>query len=1238
MSLTVQQQKAASASGSVAVTAGAGTGKTHMLAERYVHHLQAHELSPLEIVAVTFTEKAASELRARIRATVSKQLPHHPDLLAELEAAQISTIHALAMRICREHPEAAGVPADFTVLDKYEGALRASEWLDEALDTLPVKLYEQISHSLMSQVLQILLCDPISAEKAFTQDTSNWQQLAQELQQNALDELLQHPTWQEVRDTLQIYSGSASDRLEVETRQPALQAINVLEMGGSPKEALSVIDKLKINFGSKKNWKEGALEIVKECIKQLRDLVQNYLKAGLITLEISAADQKLAAILPQLREAFDLVKKYIRNAKYRERVLDFADLEVGALQALQDTQVQFYYAQRWKAFLIDEFQDVNPVQSEMLQKITSNALLTIVGDAKQSIYGFRRADVQIFGDWCNKIENNGGNKEVLSTSFRTHKPLVDNINSIFAPLLGELHQDLDAYRTECPHDYPAIRVYTVEGADTNKPQRLRVEAAHIARLLKEMLDKQTLVHDKKTNTLRPIVAGDIAILSRTWAPLEDYGEALESLGIPVALAGGGNLLETREAKDAWALLRFLADTSDDLALVAVLRSPFFAVSDKVLFIFIQAQEKQTSESKINWWQNLKNSDYLELRRPVEVLSKLLHLRNLESPTRLLQLADNLTGYTAVIANLAGAPRRDADWRGFFDLVRELEHGNSDVFAVVRRLKRLAYSVEIPRPALSASNAVSLMTIHAAKGLEWSVVVVPDLTRKEPGTGEVVYFDPTYGVALKLGDEESQTKPVLYVWLEQLRKQQENEEALRVLYVALTRVRDKLILTANSESRGRLKLLEPGLNAAGITINSIPFDEESAKPPILPDPPLPAEPHSLLIKPTGSGLFELPVTALTEYAICPARFQYKFIQGHPGIGSGFATAGNIGILTHLALERGIRDIDILADYDTTLSREDVETALQLAQRFDEVADFAAFQQGQREKSVTLNIGGLTLNGIVDILGEDWVLDFKTDQEINPNHHRFQLWAYAKATDSKTAHIAYLRHNYLHTCTTAELESTAQEAEILVQNILDGHYSAAPSQKNCSYCAYAEICENNYRETGHKELSLVDMETQLQQRDSISQLTSYFPQAAEQYYQLIIVPYQNTSSINFRQIAETHNSGYINVNLELSRRLLELTQRQRALKAEELLKKIVNDNDNEVIFLEHLEILFDVSLKLNPLGCLQRLSRNRIIVAVWNGSIENNHLIYAEPEHPEYKSYPIDGFLVVNKDAQEREKQA
>ncbi|MCJ8283385.1 MAG: hypothetical protein MJK14_27245, partial [Rivularia sp. ALOHA_DT_140] len=344
------------------------------------------------------------------------------------------------------------------------------------------------------------------------------------------------------------------------------------------------------------------------------------------------------------------------------------------------------------------------------------------------------------------------------------------------------------------------------------------------------------------------------ILSRTWEPLEVYGEALESLGIPVANLGSGNLLSTREAKDAWALLQFLADTSDSLALIAVLRSPFFAISDKVLFTFIQ---NQSEESKIDWWKKLKKSDIPELQRPVQVLSELLNQRNLESPTRLLQLADHLTGYTAIIINLPGAARREADWRGFFDFVRQLEHGSSDVFAVVRRLRKLAAAeVEIPRFPLSTSNAVALMTIHAAKGLEWSVVVVPDLTRVKPPNKGVIYFEPIYGVALKLEDEQGETiKPVLYTYLEYLQKQQEEAETLRVLYVALTRARDQLILTANSKKGAGLELLKPGLENAGISINIIPFDVDLAKPPILPEPPLPELPSELLIDSVGSGLFE-----------------------------------------------------------------------------------------------------------------------------------------------------------------------------------------------------------------------------------------------------------------------------------------------------------------------------------------------------------------------------------------------
>ena len=143
-----------------------------------------------------------------------------------------------------------------------------------------------------------------------------------------------------------------------------------------------------------------------------------------------------------------------------------------------------------------------------------------------------------------------------------------------------------------------------------------------------------------------------------------------------------------------------------------------------------------------------------------------------------------------------------------------------------------------------------------------------------------------------------------------------------------------------------------------------------------------------------------------------------------------------------------------------------------------------------------------------------------------------------------------------------------------------------------------------------------------------ISSYFPQVAELYYRLIIVPCDRTQKINFQQIAEFGSNKYINLNLELSRELLELTQRQRSLKAEELLRKIVGNADNQVYFLEHLEILFDTSLKLDPLHCLQKLARNRTIVAKWDGIVDNNNLIYAELGHPEYRRYPVKDFLIVN----------
>jgi ATP-dependent helicase/nuclease subunit A len=1058
MSLTDQQRDAARANRSVAVTAGAGTGKTHMLAERYLYHLESG-YSPLSIVALTFTEKAATELRSRIRQTIRERLPNS-EFIAELEAAQISTFHALAARICREHPNAAEVPPDFAVLDDLDGKVWLAEAFDDALDQIPLPLYEQVPYSLMRSIMRSVLDDPLTAEKALEKSRTDWLPEVEKLQHTAWQELVNSRIWLGAKIILQSYA-APGDKLN-DVRQCALEAIAAIEQEHDLVQSLEALCDLKINVGSQKAWgsKEN-LATVKDAVKDLRELAQNAQKQGLITLKPNEWDNQAEVMLPALREAFVGVRAHLNGAKQRQRVLDFNDLEIHALKALKNQAVQSYYAQRWQAFLIDEFQDTNSIQGELLELLTVNQLLTIVGDVKQSIYGFRRADITVFQSWCDRIHTIADPPKQLSLSFRTHQGLIQSLNTIFEPVLNGLHQNLDAFRQDAPHLAPHVRVLTVQAANgATLDQCRQIEAQQIAELIRQMIDDQVMVYDKSTRSLRPIQYRDIAILSRTWSPLELYGQALESQGIPILQAGGGSLLETREAKDGWALLRFLADPTDDIALLSVLRSPFFVVSDRTLFEFAQTLPEQTS-----WWKHLRNNATDEMSRVIQVLEQLLIERRSEPPARLLQLADRLTGYTAVIANLPNAPRREADWRGFLDFVRELEQGTNDVLSVVRRLKVLARGeVEVPRPALEAGNAVQLMTIHASKGLEWAVVVVADLSRKSAIDSAQVRFDPALGLAFKLEDEEGdKQKSALYTLLEYRKRQAEKEETKRVLYVALTRARDCLILTAAGNKGGGLDILRPGLEGT-VPIEEIMSDRDLMQAIDVEPPPLSTLPKRILTHKVGSGLWELPVTALSDYAQCPKRFQYRYLDGHVGLRNGNGNHGTeIGTATHWALQHRIEHLQPLATRFPHLPTAVLQEALELAQRFHQQDIYSPYQhpEGTAEYPIMLNLGQITLNGVIDWLTPDCVMDFKTDRDINPHHHRLQLWAYAKATGREVAHIAYLRHNKVHTFNTKDLAALQKEAEVMMEANSTGHYLPQPTAASCRDCSYLDLCEQGVR---------------------------------------------------------------------------------------------------------------------------------------------------------------------------------
>jgi ATP-dependent helicase/nuclease subunit A len=1051
MNPTPQQYEAATAPGSVAVTAGAGTGKTRMLAWRYMHHIEVDGFSPLQIVAVTFTDKAADELRSRIRKTIAESALS-ADVFAQVEASQISTIHALAARICRDFYHIASIPPDFEILDDAESPMWVTAQFEKAMAAVEPAIVDELGYTWLHSALTQLMADPLASEAAFSRSPSAWPAAIEDAVQTAISELRATEAWESARGILPRYSGASGDTLEA-ARLQALGAIANIEAGRAICESAAELVGLRASGGVAGNWATNdEREVVRVLLRDLKNAVKD--REKILKLSHGPLDVELGRQTDLLRRAFEEASEYLQTAKLKERRLDFSDLEIYALKALRDPTVVAHYSQRWRAFMVDEFQDTNPVQAEILRLLTAGTKLTVVGDEKQSIYGFRGAESAVFGEFRAGITAAGGKTVPLTKTYRSHKPIVKMMNEVFAPVLGELRQDLEAERDEPKPGIsdPFITVNIVEKVDgTYKHQQQVVEARFIA----DQVNEITASGDIKY--------GDIAILSRAWAPLDIYADVLAAAGIPAVHAGGGSLLTTREALDAVAVIDFLAYPHDDIPLATILRSPFFAVSDKSLFYFAD----ELRGTHLSWWDGLAQTNVPELAHAHSILSQVTDARSRKSPSELLKYLDQLTGYRAVVANLPHGPRREADWDGMLELVRKQEHGGRpDAFTLSRFLKQLIQAeIEIPRPPLNARDAVSLMTIHKAKGLEWPVVFIPDLSRDaKSNTLEYLIIDPELGVAFKIeSDGPDRAEPAIYILLKKRKTDREFEESKHVLYVAMTRAEDKVIISATKEKGHAIDLLRPGLDAAGMIDRPIPYQDELAIPPA-PGEPAPFDtPETMQVEPLRLGLTSIPVTALSTYAKCPAQFHFRYVLGHPGLGEGPATASSIGTLAHSALELELDAVEELRGKWPDAPEDQIEAALELAHAFRTDAAFADLQgvEVQKEVPFRLKIGRVTLEGKIDVVGPDFVLDYKTDSKIHPDEHRFQLWVYAKALGKSEALIAYLRHKVLHRFDKDQLDQLDVAGAEVIDAIANGLYFALPSEAACRFCSYHELCDQRYR---------------------------------------------------------------------------------------------------------------------------------------------------------------------------------
>jgi ATP-dependent helicase/nuclease subunit A len=366
-----------------------------------------------------------------------------------------------------------------------------------------------------------------------------------------------------------------------------------------------------------------------------------------------------------------------------------------------------------------------------------------------------------------------------------------------------------------------------------------------------------------------------------------------------------------------------------------------------------------------------------------------------------------------------------------------------------------------------------MSVHASKGLEWPVVFLPDLSRN-PGGGRgspQVLFEADAGCAVLLeGDPDSAAdgetvRPGLYNLLSFRSSVREAQEANRLLYVACTRAADRLVLSSVATASGLWKPLAGALRLAGLEPEPAecePADLEVFGAGPSPAPALPGAGRQLLDV-AQQIVTSLPVTALPVYATCPKRFRYQYLDQHPGVSSGSGLGARIGTLTHKALELELDCEMELARHDPALAPERVLEALELARTFRSADAFASLRTrlaagAVPEAHLSHELAGVHLQGIIDVTHAEFVLDYKTDQEMQPARHALQLAVYAQAAGVESALIAYLRSGRLHEFSAAELREAYAEAQRVIEGINAGSFGSTPGPEACGYCGYREICED------------------------------------------------------------------------------------------------------------------------------------------------------------------------------------
>ncbi len=859
MHFTPDQQQAIELAGALVVTAGAGSGKTRVLVQRYLRLLQqyASEMQlaagePPPILAITFTEKAAREMRQRVRASVEQRVQHAtPDeqplwqaLRDAIEGARISTIHSFCAALLRAQPVETGLDPGFVVLDDVDASmlrvasldLALEQWLhaaasDPAAAAERATLQAEFALPELSQMLLEMLLRgdelravvdtlPATAEQLQAQWQADYAAFLREQWQA----LLADPTWCAAVATLADCAAvaPASDRIGAQLL--AVQAWLATCDPDQPPTDDTPIQQINVQGGSAKQWgNKAVLEAAKHALKTLRDMIA----AADLTAERDAElEQRTAQATVALVSLYRRVLDTYRQQKLNQNALDFDDLEWQARHVLAHPAVQQRWQRTLRAILVDEFQDTNDAQRAIMYALAGMASaslpatapeLFVVGDGKQSIYRFRGADVAVFQQVQHDILRHAGQRVSLSVSFRTHLLLLEWINRVMARVLHRprpLHAfeipfaPLTAHRPPPPHQQ-CVELHLLDRPGTAEELREQ-EARLLAQRMQALVAGAAgaIVYDHVSARWRIPHYGDFALLFQTSNAFSTYAAVFREAGIPFLTTAGRGYYDRPEVQDLLHLLRVLNNPADELALVGVLRSPLFAVDDNTIVRLRLANPQSLWDALLQPHPD----DPPALTHARTTLHSLSVRRGQLTVVELLRTALNDTGYLAVLGSLPDGAQRCVNVEKLIEAVRyadmtDLRSFNDYLAQVLDAAPREG---EAP---LEAVGSALLMTIHASKGLEFPIVVLPDLSRVPPTNRETWLAHRSYGLAICLRDAAGERQPASIWQRAQVRERQMAQaEHERLLYVALTRAQDYLILSGRAlKAAGWQAMIEQSIN-------------------------------------------------------------------------------------------------------------------------------------------------------------------------------------------------------------------------------------------------------------------------------------------------------------------------------------------------------------------------------------------------------------------------------------------